>query len=120
MATKAIVLLSETKGLLIGEGLTVKESARLRAIVDRTPGVTACGKILTVYLGPKSLEIAIDVDFEDGLSEQDVMRVTDEVESRIRTSFPDADRITIESQSAEDVAKGRREDERLAQEAEED
>ena len=48
------------------------------------------------------------------------MRVTDEVESRIRTSFPDADRITIESQSAEDVAKGRREDERLAQEAEED
>ena len=116
----AIVLLSETKGLLIGEGLTVKETARLRGIVDRTPGVTACGKILTVYLGPKSLEIAIDVDFADGLDEQDVMRTTDTIESRIRASFPEADRITIESQSAEDVAKGRREDERLAREASED
>lgn len=116
----AIVLLSETKGLLIGEGLTVKETARLRSIVDRTPGVTACGKILTVYLGPKSLEIAIDVDFADGLDEQDVMRTTDTIESRIRASFPEADRITIESQSAEDVAKGRREDERLAREASED
>lgn len=73
-----------------------------------------------MYLGPKSLEIAIDVDFADGLDEQDVMRTTDTIESRIRASFPEADRITIESQSAEDVAKGRREDERLAREASED
>ncbi|MBO4365159.1 MAG: cation diffusion facilitator family transporter, partial [Eggerthellaceae bacterium] len=59
----AVLLLRETKGLLVGEGLLEHEVREVEAIVEADPMVMKCGRILSLYLGPHDLLMAADVTF---------------------------------------------------------
>lgn len=108
----ALVLLHETKGLLVGEGLRPSEVHELQALVEATPGVTSCGRALTLYLGPHSLLVACDVDFDDSLDDKGVVETTDLIEEAIRVRFPQTTRIFVEAKNAQGVAATRAKQER--------
>ena len=99
LACVAIVLLRETKGLLIGEGFNADELIEVARIVEDDPRVRKCGRILSYYLGPHDLLVAIDVTFEEGASRDAIDEAIDGIEREIVRAFPQTTRIFIEPEN---------------------
>ena len=113
------ILLRETKGLLIGEGLKLSELDKVERIVEREASVVECGRILTLYLGPNDLLVAIDVTFARDASRDDIVSSIDNIERGIVAEFPQTNRIFIETESLRYTRTQARERDRLEQEYQE-
>ncbi|MBQ9041311.1 MAG: cation diffusion facilitator family transporter [Eggerthellaceae bacterium] len=101
LACVAIILLRETKGLIIGEGLNGEELRQLARIVEANPNVRKCGRILTLYLGPHDLLVTIDVTFEETAERSNIDHTIDAIERAIVSAFPQTTRIFIEPEDLE-------------------
>lgn len=99
LAFVAVVLLRETKGLLIGEGLRADELVEISQIVTGDPSVIACGRILSYYLGPRDLLVTIDVTFDELVGRNGIDAAIDRIERSIVRSFPQTTRIFIEPEN---------------------
>ena len=99
LAFVAIILLRETKGLLIGEGLQGDELVQVARIVEADPRVHKCGRILSLYLGPQDLLVTIDVTFEENASRDAIDEAIDGIEREIVRAFPQTTRIFIEPEN---------------------
>ena len=99
LACVACVLLRETKGLLIGEGLNGDELKRLARIVEANPNVVKCGRILSLYLGPRDLLVTVDVTFADTIDRSSIDHTIDSIERAIVAAFPQTTRIFIEPEN---------------------
>ena len=116
MATIAIILLKETRSLVIGEGLPPDEVDDVVFIVESDPAVIKCGRVLSLYLGPEDLLINLDVTFKDDLGEGGILVAIDRIEDEVMGEYPQATRVFIEPESLNQVYRQRR-DRRLAVEA---
>ena len=96
LAFVAIILLRETKGLLIGEGLDADELHEVARIVEEDPRVSKCGRILTLYLGPSDMLMNLDVTFLDTAGRDDIDDAVNCIERAIVRRFPQTTRIFIE------------------------
>ena len=96
LAGVAIILLRETKGLLIGEGLDAAELQEVARLVEEDPRVSKCGRILTLYLGPSDMLMNLDVTFEATADRDDIDDAVNCIERAIVRSFPQTTRIFIE------------------------
>ena len=85
----AIILIVETKSLLIGEGARPQE---LRRILDAVvgDGVQRVIHIKTQYLGPDELLVAAKIAVPAALATAELARVIDDAEARIRGTVPAA------------------------------
>ena len=99
LAGVAILLLRETKGLIIGEGLSGEELTQVAGIVKADPNVRQCGRILTLYLGPQDLLVAIDATFNETAGRDAIDESIDRIERAIVTAFPQTTRIFIEPEN---------------------
>jgi cation diffusion facilitator family transporter len=99
LAVVAVFLGLRTRGLLLGEAATEADRRRIRDAVESVPGVASLIDLLTLHLGPEDLLVNLNVNFEDGLDTDDLERVVDEVEGRIRAAVPVARRIFIHAES---------------------
>ena len=99
LAVVAVILLRETKGLLVGEGLSAAEIAQVERIAESNPHVRECGRILSLYLGPHDLLIAIDVTFEEDSDRNDIDAAIDAIERKIVQALPQTTRIFIEQEN---------------------
>jgi cation diffusion facilitator family transporter len=91
----AIILIIETKSLLIGEGSDPDELNRIcGAMVG--PGVDRVIHLRTQYLGPDELLIAAKIAVPAALSTAEVARIIDEAEARVRGAVPAARIIYLE------------------------
>ena len=91
----AIILIVETKSLLIGEGSGSDELHRIStALVGR--GVDRVIHIKTQYLGPDELLVAAKIAMPSAMSTTEIARVIDEAESRVRGAVPAARLIYLE------------------------
>lgn len=91
----AIILIIETKSLLIGEGAP---TAELRAITGAVVGgdVQRVIHIRTQYVGPDELLVAAKIAIPSSLPCTDVARAIDEAEGRVRGAVPHARMIYLE------------------------
>ena len=103
LATVATILLRETKGLLIGEGMNHDELEEIQQMVEADEAVARCGRILTLYMGPAELVVTIDAGFKPTKSAGEILAAVDRIEDRIRTRFPQATRVFIEAESLRQV-----------------
>lgn len=103
----AVILLKETKGLLVGEGMPRTDLEEVRDMVEDDPAVETCGRILTMYVGPNNLLLATDAGFRQGVSAQEILDAIDRIEASIIARFPETDRIFIESESLKRVRESR-------------
>ncbi|MDQ2883521.1 MAG: cation diffusion facilitator family transporter [Actinomycetota bacterium] len=91
----AIILIVETKSLLIGEGSGPVELRAIRtAMVGR--GVDRVIHLRTQYLGPDELLVAAKIAVPATMTTAEVARVIDEVEARVRGAVPAARIIYLE------------------------
>lgn len=107
MAAVALVLLTETRSLLVGEGLEPDEVKDIEFIVEDDPVVIKCGRILSMYQSPDDMVLALDVTFDDELDEGDVLKAIDRIEAAIVNEYPQCSSIFIEAESLNQVYRQR-------------
>ena len=99
LATVAIFLAMESKGLLIGEGARPAVVRGIRQIIATQPGILRTNEVLTMHFGPEDVLVTLSLDFEDGLSSREVEAAVSQMEARIKKDFPEITRVFIEAQS---------------------
>ena len=95
----AFLLLRETKGLLVGEGVLPAEVAEMRELAEADARVRECGTVLTQYMGPRSLIVTMDIGLAPGVAVAEIDEVTDGIEARIKERWPEAQAVFIEIES---------------------
>lgn len=91
----AIILIVETKSLLIGEGSGPDELRTIRAALVGG-GVDRVIHVKTQYLGPDELLVAAKIAVPASMSTEQVARVIDEAEARVRAAVPAARMMYLE------------------------
>ncbi len=99
LATVALWLAYESKGLLVGEGAEPEMIEDLQSIVRTDPQVAEVGPILSMYNGPRDLLLNLEVEFRAGISADDVQAAVRRIEDAVTARYPEIKRIFIEVSS---------------------
>ena len=75
----AVILGAETSSLLIGEGATAGDTAKIREALEGADGVESVIHMKTLYLGPDELMLAAKIGVNASASAQAIARVIDEI-----------------------------------------
>ena len=89
----------ETKGLLIGEGFERETLRRLRDLVAADPSVERVNRLLTMYLGPQEVMLALDVRFDRKLTAEGVRDAVARLRGNIKKAYPKITRIFLAAES---------------------
>ena len=99
LAVTAGFLAFECRGLLTGEGASEEVVSGINQIISQSSGITHVNELLTLHLGPQDVLLNVSLDFADNLSSGDVEEAISNLESKIKTMFPEIRRVFIEAQS---------------------
>jgi cation diffusion facilitator family transporter len=99
LASVALIIAYESKGLLVGEGADSKTLRSIRAIAQADPAVAALKRLLTMHFGPDVVLLTMDVQFRSGLSASEVNAAVDRLEKHIGAKHPEISQIFIEAKS---------------------
>jgi cation diffusion facilitator family transporter len=89
----AVLMVYESKGLLIGEGLDRESLQSIQALVEADPGVEWVGHLHTMYLGPHEVLLTIELRFHGHISSLEVRQAARRLREGIRSKHPDVSRI---------------------------
>ena len=89
----AVLMVYESKGLLIGEGLDRESLESIHALVDADPGVEWVGHLHTMYLGPHEVLLTIELRFHGHISSLEVRQTARRLRETIQSQHPDVRRI---------------------------
>jgi cation diffusion facilitator family transporter len=106
LAAVALILIAQTRSLLLGEGADSEVVAAIRGVVAAEPMIAAARYPFTVHLGPYDIFVAISVELARHLRAEEVGRVIERVETRIRQVVPEAKHIYIEAASLRQLQGG--------------
>ena len=98
------VLVRETRSLLIGESATPEANQLAYDTVLATDGVEGVPQLLTMHLGPQTVVLAVKVRFRPGMKVEELERVTDDIERRVREAIPAMNKIFVEADSDYDAS----------------
>jgi len=95
----AVLMVYESKGLLIGEGLDRETLKKLRALVEADPDVERVQHLYTLYLGASEVLLTIELRFHSTISALDVRHAVSRLRRDIRAERPDITRIFFGAES---------------------
>ncbi len=96
LATVALWLAFETKGLLIGESARVGVRDQVRSLVSGADGVVNVHELLTLQMGPESILVVVSLDFADRLTAAKVENTVAGMRDRIRREVAGVSRVFIQ------------------------
>jgi cation diffusion facilitator family transporter len=97
LASVAVLLIREARGLLIGEGILPETAAEIREIARRDRHVRDAAAPLSMYIGADEVLLTLDVQFAPDLTGNDIVRAVARIEREIRSRYPKIKRIYIEA-----------------------
>jgi cation diffusion facilitator family transporter len=95
LASVALLLIYESKGLLVGEGVDPKILEKLNAMVKAAPGVEGIGRLVTMHFGPESVLLAMELRFRPDRSAGEIAATAATLKEKIRQSRPEVKHIFI-------------------------
>lgn len=99
LCTIAIVMVHESRGLLIGEGVDRKTLEGLRAIVEADKDVAHVQHLHTIYQSPRTVLLVIELRFNDSISAVDVRKAVRRIEANVRERYPEIKYVYFGSES---------------------
>ncbi|MEO6589399.1 MAG: cation diffusion facilitator family transporter, partial [Pyrinomonadaceae bacterium] len=97
LCSVALLLVYESKGLLIGEGADPETLENIRKLAEAEIGVEKVMNPLTMYFGPHTILLTVDIEFDKKLSAAEVEQTVDRLEKTIHRQYPDIKHIYIEA-----------------------
>ncbi|HEY9771235.1 MAG TPA: cation diffusion facilitator family transporter [Coleofasciculaceae cyanobacterium] len=95
----AILLATESKGLLIGEGATPETVVSIRKITNGDPSVEKVIKVLTLHFGPQEILLNLEIKFVDNLETEELAIAVERLENSISSQHSEIQNIFIEAKS---------------------
>jgi cation diffusion facilitator family transporter len=92
----AIVLAVEMKGLLIGEGASAADEEKITSSLGGSRSVRRLIHLKTQHLGPDELLVAAKLEFEPGLSVEELTAAINDAERDLRAAVPTARLVYLE------------------------
>ncbi len=102
LATTAVILALECKGLLIGEAAGAEVIDDIRSRVKRHSSIEQINELRTMHMGPNDVLVAMSLDFRNDISVGAVESSITAIEKELREAHSDIKRIFIEVQSRRD------------------
>jgi cation diffusion facilitator family transporter len=95
----ALVMVYESKELLIGEGLEPRTLEALRDMVRAEPAIERVDKLASMYFGPEEVVLAIDLRFRAETAIEEIRPTLARLRGAIRDRYPRIQRIFIDTTS---------------------
>jgi cation diffusion facilitator family transporter len=89
----ALMLVSENRGLLVGEAARQPLVDDVEHIVERDPAVRCVGGIFTMHLGPNDILVDVDLELRDDLSGNELRHAIHRITQAIRSAYPKITRV---------------------------
>jgi cation diffusion facilitator family transporter len=93
----AYTLGRDTKHLLIGEAAKPEQRDRLRDVITRHPEVEEVLELLTMYLGPTDLLVAVRLDLRDDLNAREVEELSNLIDRELREADPTVSQVFLDA-----------------------
>ena len=97
LAGVAVLLVRESRSLLVGEGIRPETARRVRELALAHPEIERAGRPLSMYIGRDAALLALDVHFRDGTPAEAVAAATAALEAEVRAEFPTIRHIYVEA-----------------------
>ena len=95
LASVALLLIYESKGLLVGEGVDSSELRKLRVLLQSEAGVEEVRRIVTMHFGPQTVLLATELRFRPERSVQEIASIAATLKKKIREGRPEIKHIFI-------------------------
>jgi cation diffusion facilitator family transporter len=92
----AIFLAREMASLLLGESATHEDVAKIRHAIESSPHVERIIHLRTEHIGPDDIVLATKLEFDHGMTIEQLADAINAVEARVRNAVPAARLIFIE------------------------
>ena len=97
----ALLMVYESKGLLVGEGLDRNTLKRIRKIVEADPAVEHVQHVHSLYQGPHDVLLTIELRFRSTISALEIREAVARIRETIEDQEPDVRRIFFGAASIE-------------------
>ena len=102
LAFVAIILIKESRNLLIGESANKEQIQVIKQIVSSNSNVNKLRPPLTMQLSPNEVLLALDIEFKNHLKGTELAKTICSLEKEIKTQIPMIKQIFIEAKIFED------------------
>jgi len=95
----AVLMVYESKGLLIGEGLDSETLKSIRQLVQTDAAVERVRHLHTMYLGPHEVLLTVELRFKNSISALEVRRAVRRIKEAIQSQHGDVTQIFFGAES---------------------
>lgn len=95
----ATLMVYESKGLLIGEGLAPQALNSVRALVEADPAVESVRHLHSMYLGPHEVLLTIELHFDSKISVGEMRKGIGRLKGAIQSEYPDVKQVFFGAES---------------------
>lgn len=99
LAATGFVLSFQSREYLVGRAISSAEARAILGLVEKNARVARVRTLQSMQLGPDDALLALKVNFQDGLTTDQIEAAIDQVSATLRTAYPRLRHIIIEPES---------------------
>jgi cation diffusion facilitator family transporter len=99
LVAAGVVLSAESREYLVGRALQPADTRAILSVVERDPRVAKVRDVHSMLIGPDDALLALRINFQDGLTTDQIEQTIDQVTAAIRQVRPNVHHVVIEPES---------------------
>jgi cation diffusion facilitator family transporter len=101
LLVSSLLLVRETKGLLIGETAHARIREAILRVAGEDPGVRHANGVLAAQLGPNQVVASLSLEFHEALTTKEIEQSVNRIETAVCRASPDVVILFVKPQTAE-------------------